>query len=178
MTFDQKERQQVITEAVDTMDPEHLRWMVKTLLSIPGYQEMDKPLESLEGFLNQTEADYLFQETVLDTKKRIDSSYLPYRSYYKDRLVELMHKAAEAIGRVEEGQIFETVASEYETAFLMFWDGQVHPEEMDIKKQRVVNVAGEIVHRAVKMLGVDYFSQSQKSILSSVLGVVNLHVFV
>ena len=174
MSLNLYSRREAVADSVDAMDEKHLRWLMKTMLNAPQDQEMDKPLASLEAFLRQTEADYLFQEAILGAKKTLDASYTPYRSYYKDRLVTLLLDASHAAGIPEEGVVFQTLANETEVAFMKFWDGNMSSEEFARKKYRLVDTLSRIVQRVIGHLSVDYFTLNQQSILSSILGVDDL----
>jgi len=171
MMIEQKERQEAILNAIDAMNHQHLRWMIKTMFLAPDFNEMDRPLESLRAFLNQIEADYLFTESILDIKKTLDSSYVPYSSYYKNRLIELAKQVTQDLSCAEEGVVFETVSNEYESAFMFYWDGHTSVEVLQNKRVRMIYVLRKIVRKALCQFGDSYFNNSQKEMLASIIGV-------
>lgn len=170
MIFENRDRQTIINEAIEGMGEEDLRNVLKNLLRSPDPGESDDSLKNMINILQQTGSDFEFQEAALAAKKSIDASYMPYSSYYKDRLITLILDASRDAGAPEEGICFKNLAEDLEVSFFRFWDGYTSVGDFDKKRFRMLSVLWRVVELVVHRCGVNYFSKNQRDVLSCMLG--------
>lgn len=170
MLLYQQEQQKAMNDALDIMNENQLRFLLKILLNPTIGDIFDQNLKEVEQFLDDMGADYMFKEQILNLKKSIDAPHGSYVSYYQDRIVSLMHDISKRLQCEEDGKLFETLAQKYTQSIKDFWDGYASPWEVIEQQNAVVAQLHKLVFRAIERLGYTCFSEIQHNMLSKMIG--------
>ena len=148
MTTSPADRSGPLLQYLDSLSVKEARQLSELLLRIFVFRPADAPAtekhtaraaqKALAQLLIDTDAEWPVRELILNAGRTLYYSDEPHHPYYREGLLELIHRSAAKLGRPVEAQRFEKAVQEHEKALAergtgaVFFSGSVLDTNMRV----------------------------------------------